>query len=140
MAKPRNTDGNIDDLGVLITASFGLDKTWMERGTCYNWGSQRPGQPTPWQVSPGQNINGISGSEMVKYARMICFSCPAQYDCLAFAIEGKMLAGTWGVGAKVLHWLQSQDDALDLVEMARAAGEPVQTIASAVMARRANAT
>ena len=140
MAKERNTDGNIDDLGVLITAAIGLDRNWMEEGACYGWGSQRPGQPTPWQVSPGQNVHGVSGAEMVRYAQMICFSCKAQYDCLEFAIEGKMLAGTWAVRAKTLHWLQSQEDALDLVAMARQNKIPVQTIASSVMAERLNAT
>lgn len=136
MAKARNTDGNIDDLGVLITAALGLDREWMRRGTCYGWGSQRPSQPTPWQVSPGQNVNGISGAEMVRYAQIICYACPAQYDCLSYAVEGMMLAGTWAVRAKTLHWMQSQPDALDLVAMARANKIPVQDIASTVMAQR----
>jgi len=73
---------------------------------------------------------------MARYAQMICFSCPAQYDCLAFAIEGKMIAGTWAVGVKTLRWLQTQPDALDLVEMARSNGFPVQEIASEIMAER----
>lgn len=118
---------------------FGLDTSWMKRGTCYGWGSQRPGQPTPWQVAPGQRISGpVSASEMARYAQMICYSCPAQYDCLAFAVEGKMIAGTWAVGVKTLRWLQTQDDALDLVEMARLNSFPVQEIASSVMAERSS--
>ena len=136
MAKAVGTDGGVDDLGVLLTAAIGLDREWMEKGSCYKWGATRPGHPTPWQVSPGQNYNGLSGYEMVRYAEIVCYACPAQYDCLAFAIEGKMIAGTWAVRAKTLHWLQTQDDALDLVEMARANKVPVQEIAASIMAER----
>lgn len=126
-----------DALGVLILAAFGLDREWMKSGACYGWGSQRPDPgPTPWQVSPSQTVNGVSGTELMRYARLICFTCVAQYDCLAFAIEGKMIAGTWAVSAKALHWLQGQDDALDLVEMARKNAVPVQTIAASIMAER----
>ena len=139
MSRTRNTEGSVDDLGVLITAAIGLDRAWMEQGTCYGWGSNRPGQPTPWQVSPGQNVNGVSGAELVRYAQIICFACRAQYDCLRFAIEGNMIAGTWAVRAKTLTWLQSQPDAVDLVEMARANQIPVQTIAANTMMDRTQA-
>jgi hypothetical protein len=136
LSKVKNTDGAIDDLGVLITAAIGLDRSWMERGTCYGWGSQRPGQPTPWQVSPSQKANGISGYELVKYAAMICFACPAQYDCLEFAVKGKINAGTWAVRLKTLEWLQGEEDALDLIAIARSERIPVQTIAAELMADR----
>lgn len=136
MAKPKNTDGAIEDLGVLITASYGLDTSWMERGSCYGWGNTRPGHPTPWQVTPQEKVGDIRGSEMVRYALLLCGSCPSQYDCTSYAVQGMMLAGTWGVRVGVLHWLQGEEDALDLIEMARELHAPVQEIASQVMAER----
>lgn len=141
MTRLKSTDGTLEDLGVLITAAHGLDTTWMGRGSCHGWGTQRPYQPTPWQVAPNQTVilsdgTVLKGSEMVKYAAMVCYACPAQWDCVTFAVVGKMIAGTWGVRAKTLCWLQSQDDALDLVAMAREGQIPVQEIAAQVMAQR----
>ena len=136
MPNPCATDGTIDDLGVLVTAAFGLDRTWMEQGSCYGWGSQRPGQATPWQAALGSRVKGISGAELVNYALLICGSCPAQYDCASFAVEGMMIAGTWGMRITTLRWMQTQDDALDLIDMARDAQIPVQQIAAQTMVER----
>lgn len=136
MAKPRNTDGSIDDLGVMITAAYGLDSSWMKRGACYGWGSHRPRQPTPWHIAPSQSVGGISGSELVNYALLICNSCEAQYDCLSYAVEGNMIAGTWSVRITTLRWLQQQDDALELIEDAKEKDVPVQPYMAEVMARR----
>lgn len=139
MTTATSTDDSVDfGLGVLLSFAMELDREWMKAGSCYNWGSKRPGHPTPWQVSPKQTVSGVSGTEMMRYAQMICFACPAQYDCLKFAVEGRMIAGTWAVRAKTLQWFQQQEDALDLIEMAREKAIPVQTLASKVMAERLN--
>jgi hypothetical protein len=128
--KPRNTDGAIEDLGILITAAYGLDTNWMEQGSCFNWGSNRPGHPTPWQVAPGKKYNGISGSELQKYALMICNSCDAQYDCADYAVDAKMIAGSWAMPITQLRWLQGRSDAHDLIDMARGSDVPVQEVAA----------
>jgi hypothetical protein len=140
MARPKNTDRDIDDLGVLITAAFGLDTSWMQDGSCYDWGSKRPGQTTPWQAAPGRRYNGLSGNELVKYALMICRNCPAQYDCATFAVEAKMIAGTWSMPITPLRWLQGIDDALDLIEMARELQAPMQEVAMRAQVERAVVT
>ena len=130
MPKLKNTDGAIEDLGVLITAAYGLDTNWMQGGSCYNWGSKREGHPTPWQVAPGRKYNGISGSELVRYALMICNSCPAQYDCATYAVKAQMIAGTWSLPITQLRWLQSRVDSQDLIEMAREGEIPMQKVAA----------
>lgn len=136
MAKAKNTDGAIEDLGVLITAAYGLDTTWMERGSCYGWGSNRPGHPTPWQVAPGRRYDGVSGNELVKYALIICSGCSAQHDCASYAVQAMMIAGTWSMPITQLRWLQGEDDALDLIEMARAADVPMQRVAAEAFSAR----
>lgn len=115
---------------MLLTACYGLDRSWAKNGSCFGWGTKRPGQPTPWQVAPGRRYGDYSGSELVKYALLWCHSCPAQYDCASFAVRGKMIAGTWGLPITQLRWLQEQDDAFDLIELARQNGIAVQTVAS----------
>lgn len=100
----------------------------MSKGTCYKWGSDRPGRATPWQVAPGRRYNGISGSELVKYALILCSNCPAQYDCATFAVKATMIAGTWSVPITQLRWLQNQPDALDMIEQAREDDVPVQAM------------
>lgn len=138
--KPKNTDGAIEDLGVLITASYDLDTTWMKRGSCYNWGSKREGHPTPWQVAPGKRYHGVSGSELVKYALLICNTCPAQYDCAKYAVKGMMIAGTWAVPVTQLRWLQGREGSLDLIDMAQINEVPVQVVASAAFTAQAVAS
>lgn len=100
----------------------------MKAGACHNWGSHRPGHPTPWQVAPGRKYNGISGSELVRYALIICHGCPAQYDCATYAVKATMIAGTWSMPVTQLRWLQAQDDGLDLIEIARSRHAAVQTV------------
>jgi hypothetical protein len=136
VAKPKNTDGAIEDLGVLITTAYDCDTKWMQEGSCFGWGSNRPGHPTPWQVAPGQKYNGISGAERVKYALIICSGCPAQYACAEYAVTALMIAGTWSMPITQLRWLQKQDDAVDLIHMARDALLPVQNVAARVYHER----
>jgi hypothetical protein len=140
MPNPRTTDGAIEDLGVLLTAAYGLDTSWMREGSCYGWGSNRPDHPTPWQVAPGRKYRGLSGGELVKYALIVCSGCPAQYDCVTFAIKGMMIAGTWAVPVTHLRWLQKQDDAFDLIQMAKDANVPMQQVAVRAFAERGGKT
>lgn len=115
---------------MLITAAYGLDVEWMKQGSCYNWGSKREGHPTPWQVAPGRKYGDLSGSELVRYALLICNTCPAQYDCASYAVQAQMIAGTWSIPVTQLRWLQKQPDALDLIGMARDNDVPMQAVAT----------
>lgn len=140
MVMPLGTDGSIDDLGILITAMYGLDQSWMKRGSCFEWGKSKPRQPTPWQVVPGRLYNGIPGGELVQFAALMCRSCPAQWDCARFAVEGKMMAGTWSMPITELRWMQKQEGATDLIEDARKGNKPVQVaVREALAERRCNA-
>lgn len=108
----------------------------MSTGACYDWGSKTPGKPTPWQVVPGRRYDGVSGNELVKYALILCRGCVAQYDCAAYAVLAKMIAGTWSMPITQLRWLQAQEDALDLIELARGAAVPMQVLASEAFIER----
>jgi hypothetical protein len=108
----------------------------MDHGSCYGWGSNRPGHPTPWQVAPGKKYDGISGAELVKYALIICSGCDAQYDCANYAVNALMIAGTWSMPITQLRWMQKQPDAHDLIEMAREIEAPMQSVAVSVFVER----
>ena len=119
---------------MLIAAAVGLDRSWTERAACLGWATQAPGRPTPWQVGPGRRAAGsdVSNSELVKLALLICRGCPVQYDCARYAVEGMMLAGTWGMPLTALEWLRKQDDWEELVEFAETVGAPIQDVVADV--------
>lgn len=50
---------------------------------------------------------------------MVCNSCPVQWECADYAVQGKARAGTWAMGITNLVWLQDQDAPLDLIDAAR---------------------
>jgi hypothetical protein len=122
LTRHRTPEGELD-LGDLITAAIGLDRTWVRRAACLAWTDDA--KPTPWQVDKSQVIDGVRGSEMIKMALMVCFSCTAQYECANFAVEGMMRAGTWAMGITNLGWLQEQDDWQDIVAVAKEFNEPL---------------
>lgn len=133
MARGKSTDGDIDALGVLITASYGLDRSWAERGRCFGWRQQ----PSPWHYIPGpKNRHMIRDSEMVAFALLHCQSCPVQYECAAFACAGRMRACTFAMAESDLLWLTSQSDWRDILDMGAASGEPVQRVVVTVRAAR----
>ncbi len=123
---------SIDDLGKLIRAAYGLDTSWRRAAACRRW---EPDEVTPeleawrrwdyegpsiWQVDNDQIMNGIRGAKLIEIALMVCHACPAQYDCATWAVKAKVQAGTYGMKIPALLWLQTQDEPLDLIEMARA--------------------
>lgn len=140
MAIPNSAAGTIDDLGVLITACFGLDTSWMDDGVCRGWtyGDDIP-RPSPWQMSSHQTVQipgddgeqrEVSGRQLITYALTHCYSCPAQYDCAEYGVRGMMRGGTWGMRIGKLVALQDMDPerAAALIATARRKRLPVQAI------------
>lgn len=138
MPRITSCDGDIDDLGVLITRAYGLDRSWAADGRCSTWRSDDL-IPSPWQFDPKQvvrlerpdgTIDELRGAEMQKMALMTCHACPAQYDCAAYALEAGMLAGTWAMKAVDLAWLRKLDRpaALRIIGRARRTKVAVQVI------------
>lgn len=127
MGHPNAADGDIDDLGVLITAAFGVERAWAKRGVCFQYARAEFG-PTPWQYDPGPATNHI-----IDMALIACAGCAAQYDCARYAMEIRAQAGTWAMPVNVLWWAQKQEDRLDMVAEAEAAGEPVARALEAAM-------
>jgi len=129
MARPKTTDGDIDSLGALLVACFGLDREWMESGKCrdYNLIHHIPHfKPTPWQVEDVQRIDGMRGRELISAALIVCHSCPSQYSCADYALRGRMKAGTWAMRIGELEWLQHQQDGERIIAKAERLGVPVQ--------------
>lgn len=129
LTRHRTPDGELD-LGDLITAAIGLDRSWVSHAACLAW--THDDKPTPWQVDKSQVIDGVRGSEMIKMALMVCATCQAQYDCARYAVQGQMRAGTWAMGITNLSWLQNTVDPLTLIEIAEAAAQPLHTFVTAL--------
>ncbi len=121
-------------MGVLITAAFGLDRSWANEGYCRSWASTEA-VPSPWQFDPKQVVviersDGtkakLFGHDMVRLALLDCRQCPAQYRCAEYAVRAQMVAGTWAMRIADLRWLRKQPEAIKLVEAWEEAGVPVQ--------------
>lgn len=139
MARPKTTDGDIDALGALITACFGLDLEWMDEGKCRDYKATHRipyNKPTPWQVEDAQRYDGMRGRELINAALLVCFSCKAQYDCAEFARQGRMKAGTWAMRIGDLEWLQHQHDGEQILKRAKRSKQPVQVAVKITRAER----
>lgn len=143
---------SIDDLGVLIRAAYGLDRSWRREAACRRW---EPDETTPeleawrrwdyegpsiWQVGHQQRVNGVKGEKLIEMALLVCHGCPAQYDCATWAVEAMAAGGTYAMPLPALLWLQKQDEPLDLIEMARAGRIPVQEVVAGARTRGAGPT
>lgn len=133
------------DLGVLLRAAHGLDRAWWDQARCNQWEppddsdpllgpwrDRRYVGPSIWQVDTLQTIRWeghppIKGAKLIDLAVLVCSACPAQWDCITYAVKGQMQAGTWGTTPKNLAWLLSigTTAALEVIEDARAGEVPV---------------
>ena len=133
LTRQRLCEGSIDDLGVLLTAAFGLNASWHSEARCKDWNGPDELIPTPWQFDPGQKVKigpkqWLRGSEMIDLALMSCYACPVQSDCATWAVKARARAGTFAMKIIDLKFLESLDEdvALALIEEAAAAGVPLQ--------------
>lgn len=81
-------------------------------------------------VIAGVALHGFKAQQM---AAMICFNCPAQYNCLRFALEGGEAAGVWAMTMRDLKWLRDTCsvlgfDPVAMVDAAEVEAIPVQTM------------
>lgn len=136
MARPLSSDGDLDSLGSLITAAYGLDRSWVQDAACVRYrAGQRTDERNPWLAEWNVRYDDVPGREIVGAALMICHACPSQYGCARYAIEGVMKAGTWGMRLKHLKWLQEEntlDEALEIVASAEANGVAMQDCMAAL--------
>ena len=130
LGHPNAADGDIDDLGVLITTAFGLDRAWAKKGVCYKYQRAEVG-PTPWQMDPGTGADRI-----IEMALIACSGCRAQFDCATYAVQARVQAGTWAMPIDVLRWLHKEPDRFELIESARTLGDPIARTLTAVMEAR----
>lgn len=123
--------------GVLIEAALDLDWEWMERGACHRWADlYDPPRATPWQISGEGEVDGIPAGKLIDWALIICAGCPVRYECARFAVEGLMKGGTWAMRLKLLLWLQTQPDALDVIDAAELHKAEVQVFVRKVQRDR----
>lgn len=136
MSRITSCDGDLDDLGVLITRAFGVSRHWVAASICGTWRSDEM-IPSPWQFDRDQRVTiqrddgttaVLQGTEMIKLALLECFRCPAQYDCARYALEAVCIAGTWSMKLVDLKWLQKQPEqvAADIIRTAERQGVPMQ--------------
>lgn len=116
-----------------MAAAYGLDRTWTTKARCREWNADDELTPTPWQFDPGQRVilddgQELRGPEMIELGLMSCFSCPAQYECAHYAVDGRVNAGTWAMKIVDLTWLGRQPDSAAIIELARAVGAPLQRV------------
>lgn len=114
MARVCTIGDDPNSLGVLITACYGLDTSWMDDAECKKYrAGQRQDERNPWHVSINDDDElGVTGSrDLVKLARFICRGCKAQYGCSRYAAMGEMRGTTWG-GLQIvdLKWLTDCTD------------------------------
>lgn len=136
MSRITSCDGDLDDLGVLITRAYGVERDWWKQALCRSWKTTEL-IPSPWQFDPTQVVlvtlsdgttSGLTGREMIRLALMQCKRCPAQYECARYAVKAGMIAGTWAmkiVDLKELHKLEL-DEAFAVIQAAEDEGVPVQ--------------
>jgi len=122
----------LTNLGVLIQAAWGLDRSWWEGAACRRYAKASSLIPSPWQFDRVQRVRHgdvvYRGEEMIKVALTFCQACPSQYACARFAVEAKMKAGTWAMDAKDLAWLASIADPMAAIDWAEDSGEPIQRV------------
>ncbi len=143
---------SIDDLGVLIRAGYGLDRSWRRDAACRRWEPDDVSPeleawrkwdyegPSIWQVGHQQKANGVAGWKLIEMALMVCRGCPAQYDCASWAVKALAAGGTYGMSLPALLWLQKQDEPLELIAMARAGKLPVADVVDEARTRSTPAT
>lgn len=126
-----------DALLDLVYPADTRDKTWKRQALC-----MKPNEDVPkgaWSCDDGPKskvlIAGISihGFKAQQMAAMICFTCPAQWGCARYALEGDEAAGVWSMTMRDLKWLRDTCsaygmDPVGLVEAAEELRIPVQSM------------
>lgn len=140
MLRPPRREPDADvvaSYGLLVGYAFGLNTEWHAKARCKDWRRANPlgpngeGKRSPWVISTtiiDVLVDGVSARELVELALFHCQACPVQYACARYAVEGEMRASTWAMPIQNLIWLQKQPDALEIIDIAEDAGEPVQVI------------
>ncbi len=92
MGRGKSTDGSIDELGVLITASYGLPNEWRDDASCRGWHEA----PTPWHFSPGTpSLRRIRSDEQVAFALIIFLGALQSIPQQVYEAAGIDGATTW---------------------------------------------
>ena len=114
------------------------DRTWMPDGLCRKNHPDTPAKA--WSCDESEKVV-IAGATVTAYRAQkaavgVCFSCPAQWDCARFAVEGAEECGVWGMIMRDLRWLLASGlDGVALIEGARKRGVPVQVMVGRLRTR-----
>lgn len=118
-------------LGELLEMAMGVDRDWMQFGSCHGWGTKPENEdnPNPWHVVNNKMYGpdgDISGAELVEYALIVCAGCIAQYDCARFAVNTHADFVTSSMRVGDLRWLQKQANWGKIVDIAEVVSVPIQ--------------
>lgn len=130
----RSFAGSEEDFPTYIVKVLGLDRTWMDQGSCRNHELARK---RAWTCRPSETVV-IAGvrldpKELIEAALMICSTCPAQYQCARWALDVREESGTWGMRHDDLLWLSRQPDGPEIIDEAEAEERPVQVVVRSYM-------
>lgn len=120
----------------LVYGSDKRDRSFMRKGLCRR-SHPTVDNPTAWScaektrvVIAGVEVPAMKAHEM---AAMICFSCPVQWSCTRFALEGEESGCVWGMTPRDMKRLRDTSavnglDPIALVDAAEALAQPVQVM------------
>lgn len=77
-------------------AFHGLDDSFMDHGICADEVRLAAHDGTVRGDFYRELGRGLRDQEATKRAKRVCEQCPVQFDCLEFAIEGRIIDGVWG--------------------------------------------
>lgn len=118
-------------LGELLEMAMGVDRDWMQFGSCWQWAANQETRdnPNPWHAANNEMYGpdrDIPGAELVKYALIVCASCVAQYDCARFAVRTHADYVTSSMRVGDLRWLRNQPKWKAIVDIAEVLSIPMQ--------------
>lgn len=133
MPAHRSLDSGTAHLPKSMRAAQGQSLQWKERAACR---SPRGVPKFAWTVEEkekGPQLLGRPAEAWIALALQTCRTCPAQYDCVRFALAVKEQHNTWGINLRDLLALHRLDGAGGIVDWAESRGVPVQdAVASAL--------
>lgn len=98
MPRSQSFDVDLEKMPRYVAAALGLSRGWMVKGRCHP--TNRPGdarQRTMAWYPDDSSLPSKSQEKLRELALAECRICPAQWDCVSFAIKSNTTSGIWAV-------------------------------------------
>lgn len=123
------------DFDTLFDVAVGVGRNWMADRRCVTTKSD----PNPWFAVNNEMYGpdkDVKGSELVKYALIVCASCDAQYDCARYSVQTGSAGVIASMRAGSMTWLQKQTDWAEIIDIAETVSIPIQQVVVTVRSGR----